>query len=209
MSRLRVAPIVEGDGEVACVRILLQRTWEMLDGEFIQIVPPFRGGRGRLVKKDILQKAVRAASLKLNEIPASGDPALILILIDADEDCPGKLGPKLLEYAQEMDSVDDVACVLANVEFETWFAAAAESLSTYLDLTSFSASESPEVARQGKAWVERRFRKTKQRSKYSETRDQPAMTSAMDLALCRRRAASFDKLCRELEQRLRRPPSGA
>ena len=34
-------------------------------------------------------------------------------------------------------------------------------------------------------------------------RNQPRMTAAMDLALCRRRSPSFDKLCRELKQRLR------
>jgi hypothetical protein len=94
-----------------------------------------------------------------------------------------------------------MACVLANVEYETWFAAAAESLTKYLDLPAgFTASESPEDARHGKAWVKHYFRGTK----YSETQDQPGMTAAMDLALCRRRSPSFDKLCRELEQRLRR-----
>ena len=33
---------------------------------------------------------------------------------------------------------------------------------------------------------------------------QPGMTQAMDMALCRRRSPSFDKLCRELERRLQR-----
>ena len=125
-----------------------------------------------------------------------------LILIDADEDCPKDLGPKLLGFAREVDSRADVACVLAKVEYETWFAAAAESLSKYLDLSLGSPpSESPEEARHKKLWVEQRFRGS---SKYSETQDQPAMTRAMDLALCRGRAPSFEKLCRDLEQRLRR-----
>lgn len=48
-----------------------------------------------------------------------------------------------------------------------------------------------------KAWIEKRIKAPK----YSETVDQPAMTAAMDLKLCRSRSPSFDKLCRELEKR--------
>ena len=40
MSRLRVAPIVEGDGEVVCVPILPRRIWgEFLGGEYVEVVP--------------------------------------------------------------------------------------------------------------------------------------------------------------------------
>lgn len=209
MSRPRVAPIVEGHGEVECVPILLRRVWEMLGGEYIKVIRPFRGGRGRLAKRDDLQRAVRAASLKLSNPTATDDPKLVLLLMDADEDCPKVLGPELLGFARGVDSRVDVACVLAKVEYETWFVAAAESLSKYLDLTSLAgASDSPEDARHGKRWVEDHFLIGQQRSKYSETRDQPAMTRAVDLALCRKRAPSFDKLCRDLEQRLRRPTLG-
>jgi hypothetical protein len=119
MSRLLVAPIVEGQGEVACIRILLERIWEMLGGEFIQVIQPIRKPRGQLVKRGILQEAVRSTSIKLRNSSTSRDPTLFLILIDADEDCPRDLGPKLLEFARETNSVVDIACVLANVEYET------------------------------------------------------------------------------------------
>jgi hypothetical protein len=200
MSRLRVAPIVEGKGEVACIRILLERVWgEMLGGESIQVTRAFREPRGRLIKRDHLQRAVRSAAEKLDNLAVSTDPALVLILIDADEDCPGEIGPKLHEFAREANCGVEVACVVANIEYETWFAAAAESLSTYLDLAPHPpASVSPEEARHGKAWVRRRFRQTK----YIEPKHQPAMTAAMSLDLCRERAPSFAKLYRELEKRL-------
>ena len=42
--------------------------------------------------------------------------------------------------------------------------------------------------------------------KYSETVDQPAMTRAMNLAQCRLRSPSFDKLCRDLQGRLEKNP---
>jgi DNA-binding NtrC family response regulator len=202
MSRLRVVPIVEGHGEAGCVRILLDRIWrEMLGGEYIEVARPIRWASGRLVTKEGIQEAVRVAVKSVNRLPTTTDPTLLLILIDAGENCPGRLGPELLAHAQELDSRMDVACVFAKVEYETWFAAAAESLTRYLELPpDFVASALPEEARHAKGWVERHFRGTR----YSETQDQPAMTSAMDLAVCRRRSPSFDKLCRELERRLRR-----
>jgi len=200
MSRLRVVPVVEGHGEVACVRILLDRIWrELLGGEYLEVVHPVRWPSGRLRKSEGLQDAIRVAVKAIGRLPSTDAPTLVLILFDADANCPGWLGPILLARAQEVDSRVDVACVLANVEYETWFAAAAESLVGYLELPpDFVATDSPEDARHGKGWVEQRFRGTR----YSETQDQPAMTAAMNLGLCRRRSPSFDKLCRELERRL-------
>lgn len=40
-------------------------------------------------------------------------------------------------------------------------------------------------------------------SPYSPPIDQPRLTAAMDLTMCRAGSRSYDKLCRELERRLR------
>ncbi len=135
MKRLRVAPIVEGHGEVQCVRILLERTWAWLEGEHVDVLQPIRQPRGQLLKKDRLMKAVGLGIAKLSEHGGLESHPLVLILLDADEDCPGTLGPELLGYARKVDPRTDVTCVLAKVEYETWFAAAAESLDEYLKLT--------------------------------------------------------------------------
>jgi hypothetical protein len=137
------------------------------------------------------------AALKLAEVP---DRPLILILIDAEDDCQthGPLGPALLSRARAARGDIDVACVIANVMYETWFVAAAESLHEYLMLRpGEQVPPNPDAARLGKGWIKQRIRG----GKYSETADQAALTSAMDLALCRTRSHSFDKLCRELESR--------
>jgi hypothetical protein len=82
--------------------------------------------------------------------------------------------------------------------YETWFVAAAESLQEYLMLRpGEQVPPNPDAARLGKGWIKQRIRG----GKYSETADQAALTSAMDLSLCRTRSHSFDKLCRELESR--------
>src|SRR6185295_11601848 len=129
----------------------------------------------------------------------SKDPDMVLILLDADQDAPCLLGPKLLEIARAQRSDADVACVVANVEYETWFVASARSLTEYLTISEHEVlPDAPEATRLGKGWIQRR------RDKYSETVHQPAMTRAMDLALCRSKSPSFDKLCRDLEARLQR-----
>lgn len=199
MSRLRIVPIVEGHGENNAIRILLQRIWqELLGGDYVDIVKPIRGSKGRLVQRSELSRAVDLAVLKLRE-GESDDRGMVLILVDADDDLPCELGPGLLEQAREQRSDMDISCVVANVEYETWFVAAASSLGEYLELPAEAVPAHPEDQRAGKAWIQRHFRGVK----YSETVDQPAMTSRMDLALCRERSPSFDKLCRELEKRHR------
>jgi Domain of unknown function (DUF4276) len=199
LSRLRILPIVEGHGEDAAIRILLQRIWtELLGGEYVEVLKPIRGKRFKLVQPQELGRMVDLAASKLKSGP--GAPSMILILVDADEDAPCLLGPHLLRLAREHRGDVDISCVLANVEYETWFAAAAPSLTDYLDLADTAIPANPEEARLGKAWIQKRFRGPK----YSETVDQPSMPSSMDLALCRSKSPSFDKLCRELEARLSR-----
>jgi hypothetical protein len=204
VSRLRVAPIVEGHGEDQAIRILLQRTWtELLGGQHLETLKPVRWPRTRFVRGDAiaeseLNRAVRLALSKLVQDPRDA-PAMVLLLVDADEQLPCVLAPQLIAAAHRGSAHVDISCVLANKEYETWFVAAAASLERYLDLSEDRELPiNPEEARLGKAWVEKRFRGTR----YSPTVDQPALTQAMDLRECRRRSPSFDKLCRELERRM-------
>lgn len=199
MSRLVVAPIVEGQGDEAAVRLLLQRVWnELLNGEYIDVLKPIRRSRGLLLREDSgdLEKAVNLALLKLEQRGGG----LVLVLIDAEDDCRklGPLGPILSARVQRARSDRDVAVVIANVMYETWFVAAVESLSEYVDVPpSDKIPTDPERLRLGKGWIKQRMKS----GKYSETADQAALTRAMDLALCRSRSRSFDKLCRELAAR--------
>jgi len=198
VTELHIAPIVEGHGEVGAVRILLDRIWrELLGGTWVNVLLPIRRPRGELVQRPGLLRAIDLAALKLNALPGNRS-GLILVLLDSEGEPPCQLAPELLSHVREERGHLDVACVLANVEYETWFVAAAESLGDFLELgKNEPASLAPEGNRSGKLWVKNRFRGPK----YSETLDQPRMTASMDLLLCRRRCPSFDKLCRELEKR--------
>ncbi len=202
MSRLRVASIVEGHGEVAAVPILLRRIWhELIGGEHVDVLRPIRQNRYRLSnnKDDVLANAVSLAANKLSDPSLTAASPLILILLDAEDDLYCELGPKLLQIAQNSRSDKNISCVIANVMYETWFVAAAESLSDYLELTGEIVPVDPEGQSLGKPWVKKRIKGVK----YSETVDQPKLTAAMDLHQCRDRSPSFDKLCRELEKQAR------
>lgn len=196
MSLVRVAPIVEGHGEYESVRTLISRVWsEILAGEYVDVLRPIRQPRSKLVREADLQRAVKLAAAKLASVVEPTDRGHILLLLDAHDDAPCQLGPRLLEWMTNAASRDAVSCVVANVEYETWFVGAAESLHEFLDRgPADSAIALPEQARAGKRWIETRFRGPK----YSETIDQVRMTAAMDMTICRERCPSFDKLCREL-----------
>ena len=215
MSRIRIAPIVEGHGEVVAARTLLMRVWhEIVRGEFIDVLRPVRQPRSKLLRRDSatgrtepepeeIHRAIKLAAMKLGGSDDPSTPALVLLLIDADEDCPRHAVEALRNVLADAKPAIDLAVVFACVEYETWFVAAAESLREYVRLQPGNDNVvNPELQRLGKSWIESRFLGTK----YSETVDQVKLTAAMDLGLCRQRCPSFDKLCRELENRAKSAP---
>jgi len=200
VSRITIAPIVEGQGDEAALRTLLQRVWMgLLQGEYGEVLRPIRMSRGKLLLAEA-GDLERAANLAFNKLTQAGGRGLILILVDAEKYCQkvGPLGPILLERARKARGDADIACVIANVMYETWLVAAAESLGKYLDLEGVAVPADPEGERCGKGWIKQRMRS----GKYTETADQAALTAVMDLRQCRERSRSFDKLCRELDRRL-------
>lgn len=198
MPGIHLACIVEGDGDVAAAPVLLRRIASELLGLPLTFVSrPNRQPRGRLVSPQFpaLGKALDLAALQLSYAHAPDAVDLILVLIDADDDLPCLLGPELLGRAVGHRADQNIACVLANAEFETWFVAAAESLAKYLNLQADEPPQDPESLQLKKKWIADRFK-----GSYRETVDQPKLAAALDLKLCRNRSPSFDKLCRELER---------
>src|SRR4051794_10060623 len=122
---LRVGVIVEGQGEYESIRILLERIWyELLGGDYIEVLRPFRQPQGTLLTEGGLRKAVEAVKIRLGPDTPGGPRTLVLVLIDAESNCPKLLAPQLVAWAQEARGDADIACVLPFPMFETWFAAA-------------------------------------------------------------------------------------
>lgn len=184
-----IASIVEGDGEVAALPVLLRRIGEWLSPNIGMVLsPPIRVRRDRFLNRDNeFRRNLLLAAAKC------GDSGWILILLDADDDCPSELGELLLQRAQEHVPHRRISVVLANREYEAWFLASADSLHGRRGF-SFDNPQNfePERPRDAKGWMKDRMVKG-----YRPTTDQPAFSALMDLNLARQNSRSFRKLCSE------------
>ncbi|MEV0728316.1 DUF4276 family protein [Polymorphospora sp. NPDC050346] len=129
-----------------------------------------------------------------------GQSAGVLVLLDADDDCPATLGPELVRRANRARPDVTIAAVLANREFEAWFLAAAPSLSGLRGLgPDLRRPDNLETIRDCKGWLS--ARRTDGRS-YKPSVDQAALTAKFDLGMAREHASSFDKLWRDMARLL-------
>jgi hypothetical protein len=190
-----VASVVEGDGEVVALPVLLRRMTEVIDpGRLVDVRRPIRVNRGRMLKDGELERYVELA------VRQHQGRGAVLVLLDADDDCAAKLGPTLQERAQGQRPGSPISVVLAVREFEAWFLAAASSLAGRRGLPrDLEAPPRPEQIRDAKGWL--RARRTDGLA-YAPTVDQPALAAVADLHAVRSNAASFDKFWREVERLL-------
>lgn len=189
---LRIAIIVEGDGEIEAVPILLRRLAAQLGHHSgVQIVNKLRIPTSRLVKVGELERAVDLSARKVG--PGGG----IFVLLDSEDDCPATLGPILAARARGARPDYPVALCLAYREYEAWFLAAASSLASKRGLPStLTDHPAPEQPRGCKEWLTAQMPPG---CTYRETEDQPAFTGVFDLIRARDAASSFDKCWREAE----------
>jgi len=186
-----VVAIVEGDGEVAALPILLRRLndW-MTPDRFLQILTPIRVRRERFLnREEEFRRHLLLASAKC------GEQGWILILLDADDDCPAELGPRIQEQAQQLIPHRRISVVLVNREYEAWFIAGALSLrgKRGFQLDDVEIVVDAETPRDAKGWIKKHMASRS----YGETTDQPAFSSLVDLQLVHERSRSFRKLCSE------------
>ena len=188
-----VVPVVEGHGEGTAVPVLLRRIAGEL-GWFHQVAPPFRAPRSDLVDPVKLSHAVAVAS---RSVRGAGG---VLVLFDADDDCPVELSAKLQDTVR--DSHRRVEIVVANREFEAWFLASITTLCQHeavrSDATFTQDPERPRGARE---------RLTKlMTTPYREVRHQPAFCNYLDLETTWRSSRSFRRLLSALQQLLEVEP---
>jgi len=179
---LNIQPIVEGDGEVDAVPLLLRRLLSTASIYDIKIQPPIKRKRTELIQKDLLQKNVRLAS-------GSNGCVGILVIIDSDDDCPKKLGPVLQSYAQEAAGSIPCRVVLCHREYEAWFLASLESLKNHPRVKCSAVIENPEAVRDAKGKFEEQLM-----GDYAPTRDQARFSELFDLALAHQKSRSFRKM---------------
>ena len=183
-----IVPIVEGHGDAEAVPVLLRRIFAQVQAYHVEVARPFLVKRNRVVKPGELERALLQAARDRT------DAASVLVLLDADDDCPAELGPELLARCQQTTNLP-VAVVLANKEFEGWFLGAKESLRGTRGIRHDAvALPHPEGIRGAKE----RLSQNMDRSRYLAVYDQPALAEQMDLEMARQRCPSFEKFLRDV-----------
>jgi hypothetical protein len=142
MKQVRIASLVEGDGEVQALPVLLRRVVQEIDPLVTAMIPrPFRHPSGSILRAGGVERAINAVA----ELHSDHS---ILVLIDCDDDCPKTLGPALGRRATQTRPDLYISVVLAHREYEDWFLAAAESLAGKRNLDpNLAAPDNPEDIR--------------------------------------------------------------
>jgi len=184
---VKIYPIVEGEGEVEAVPVLLRRLFAEMGCFTVSVGRPIRRTQAQLHNKTEIQKAVRLAKM-------DADCAAVLILFDGEDVCPVPCADRTRSYVRSVARKIPCEIVVAYREYETWFISAIESLHGVRGVRDDAvAPENPEARRDSKGWLEEfmGFNST-----YSPTIDQAAMSSALDFAMAHQRNRSFRKFVR-------------
>lgn len=184
---INVVSIVEGDGEVAALPVLLRRIGEWLTPDLsLNIVRPIRVKRDQFLNKpEIFSKQLRVAAAFC---PA---PGWILILLDADDDCPKDLAASIRARAMVVTPNHNISVILANREYEAWFIASANSLNGKRGFVCPAKLPEADTIRSAKQWMSKQIAQ----GAYHEVVDQPAFSAHMNLQQAHENSRSFRKLC--------------
>jgi hypothetical protein len=197
MSHLRIAAIVEGDGEVEAVPVLVRRlaAWAGWAGR-VKVGPVIRTPASKLLKPGELERTVELAARKL------GGPGGVIVLLDCEDDCPAELGPNLLSRVRNTRPAMPASVILAHREFEAWFLGSAPSIAGKRKLPAdLQSHPTPETVRGCKEWLSKQMARG---DSYDETSDQPALTAIFDLEAAKASCPSYEKCHREILSLLQR-----
>lgn len=184
---INVISIVEGDGEVAAVPVLLRRIHQWLTPQIpVNVWKPIRVRRDQFLRRDdVFRKQLLLASAMCQV------PGWILIILDADDDCPQVLAADIHARAKLVLPEREISVVLANREYEAWFIAAAQSLAGKRGFVLPDVLPEAENIRGAKQWMSKQI----QSGAYHPMIDQPAFSAQVDLSAAHENSRSFRKLC--------------
>ena len=108
-----IVTIVEGPGEVDAMPILIRRIAATAVPDAVPHEPrPIRVKRDRFLKENELERYVDLAARQ------SGPDGGVLIVLDADDDCPPELASRILQRANRARGDRLIKVVLARREYE-------------------------------------------------------------------------------------------
>ncbi len=185
-----LVPIVEGDGEIDAVPVLLRNILARIERWEWQVGRPRRvGGLGKLRKDlpNLLQRLV-------------ADPPCdaILVLNDCDDGCPVEEARMLAQIARSVALPCPVAITLACREYEAWFLASLSTIAGNYNLPEGLVYPGDvEGRRDVKGWLSDQMPPG---TIYKETFHQVRMTNLLDIEEALARSRSFQRLCHAVEE---------
>ena len=184
----KIVPIVEGEGDIEAVPILLRRVlYESLQQYAWGVTFPKKAHSLPALRKK-LENYLRYAAME-------EDAHAILILLDLDDGCPMVEAQRLADDIRALSSKLPVAIVLAHREYEAWFLASIETIAP-----GFHQNPTPpsnvESIRDAKGWISRQVFPE---GRYKETFHQPSMTTLIDFDLAAQRSRSLCRLLHAVE----------
>jgi hypothetical protein len=184
-----IQPVVEGFGEVPSVPIAIRQLAFAMGVYDVRVGRPIRRPRSKLVQIEGLTASVELARIQTG---VQG----ILVIFDADDDCPREIAPGLQACATAAANPLPCSLVLANKEFETLFVAGIASLLDRRGIVDATPCDvDPDGIRDAKGWIETRMAPSR---KYSEVTDQPALTAMVDWVIAHANSRSCRKLVKEV-----------
>lgn len=181
----RILPIVEGDGDLKAVPVLLRNLLTLHGLHETQILPPHK--RGELPKVTAGFDNYFRMALKEN--------AAILLVLDFDCencDCPYQEAEKLYQRAQSIRSNWPFKIAFLVKEFESLFLAETQAAKNVLALppgTKFP--DEPETIRDAKGWLSKALPKG---SAYKPTVHQAKITAHLNFEQLRKTSSDFRHL---------------
>jgi hypothetical protein len=183
---MKLGLVVEGDGEVAALPILVRRHLHENRKIFdIEVGKPKNSkGRGNLNAPGGVERYAQYAALP-------DDVCGVLVLCDSDSDMVCEFGPTMQERAAGAVSKKPVMATLAVTEFENWIVASSETVGKegLPPDTDYENLDAESVIR---GW---RFPRS-----YVKPLHQPGYAQGLDFELVKARCPSFSRLLRCLDE---------
>jgi len=187
----RIVCVVEGDGEVRALPILLRRLAEAKGIYDIEVPPPIR------VRRDQFLQRPEEFRRKLLLAAGKAQGGAVFVVLDADDDCPVEIAHQIHEGGRAFVHGATLHTVVADREYEAWLIAAAESLAGRRSLRDdLRSPDRPEDIRNAKGWLSENMVD----GRYHEVSDQPALTAVFDVAGACQRSRSFRKFVETFER---------
>ena len=192
-----IVPVVEGDGDAAALPELLIK---ILQQRYCRYDVSVAQGRTGVVKANSISKLEADLGKFLKHAQKKPGCKAILVLVDADNECPVGLAQSLAQRCEEVGASYPVHIVCARRSYESWFLASFRSIRGLHGIpTDASPPQNAEGIPDPKRWLSGLMPVGK---KYKATTHQASFSRVIDIDLAFKNSRSFRRLCHAIEELL-------